>query len=521
MAQSAVRPRTLLGLADQPGAPRTVGPWIGSFVALGSLLRRYLSKLEGRQLVLAVSVPCRDYVAALIGSGWMLSSPAPVLDEPLAVFEASDRSTCLRAVTEKSIVTGRFTSLEAHSSGLRVRTGGKFLPVDRYRAVTMLDGECESAVGEVPAGGYLADLTGASASWLERLAVPPMDLALVGTSKWLREDLEALIGDGAAEGASGTPLGTYVLPFEPRAATWSTPIISASRLGEGEALPESLLGRNPRSLRGHQVSERRDGADRRVHRRSLRGGRVGSRDDHRSAPQQQSTGCGSRRTSLATAHGSRSLGLHGGHMSRAQDVARRYLASGSLMRQGVSIFAVGDPAGAQLNAAIRRTLFVLGDERSEVWNGVLQAANALRWRRMTQPQPREFQTQQPLIDEIVRQAKRLRNLVTDGALLDLIAEGAVAVGETDSPVGAVLLESIQEVGPESCVVVASKGAARAGLASWLDEVGATVLVPSELDTVGAGIETSYVIAPADFHAVIGRDGSNDPRSYLRDARLVR
>lgn len=239
MAQSAVRPRTLLGLADQPGAPRTVGPWIGSFVALGSLLRRYLSKLEGRQLVLAVSVPCRDYVAALIGSGWMLSSPAPVLDEPLAVFEASDRSTCLRAVTEKLIVTGRFTSLEAHSSGLRVRTGGKFLPVDRYRAVTMLDGECESAVGEVPAGGYLADLTGASASWLERLAVPPMDLALVGTNKWLREDLEALIGDGAAEGASGTPLGTYVLPFEPRAATWSTPIISASRLGEGEALPES------------------------------------------------------------------------------------------------------------------------------------------------------------------------------------------------------------------------------------------------------------------------------------------
>lgn len=185
-------------------------------------------------------------------------------------------------------------------------------------------------------------------------------------------------------------------------------------------------------------------------------------------------------------------------MSRAQDVARRYLASGSLMRQGVSIFAVGDPAGAQLNAAIRRTLFVLGDERSEVWNGVLQAANALRWRRMTQPQPREFQTQQPLIDEIVRQAKRLRNLVTDGALLDLIAEGAVAVGEMDSPVGAVLLESIQEVGPESCVVVASKGAARAGLASWLDEVGATVLVPSELDTVGAGIETSYVIAPPTF-----------------------
>ena len=111
-------------------------------------------------------------------------------------------------------------------------------------------------------------------------------------------------------------------------------------------------------------------------------------------------------------------------MSRVHDVARRYAAAGSVMHRGISILAVGDPAGAQLNAAIRRTLFVLGDERSEVWSGVLQAANALRWRRMTQPQPTQFQAQQPLIDDIVRQAKLLRNLVSDGALLDLIAEAA-------------------------------------------------------------------------------------------------
>ncbi|WP_309081323.1 hypothetical protein [Zhihengliuella sp.] len=185
-------------------------------------------------------------------------------------------------------------------------------------------------------------------------------------------------------------------------------------------------------------------------------------------------------------------------MSRVHDVGRRYAAASSVIHQGIAIFAVGDPAGAQLNAAIRRTLFTLGDERSEAWNGVLQAANVLRWRRMTQPQPMQFQTQQPLIDDIVRQANRLRNLVSDGALLDLLAEAAVAVGETDSPLGSVLLESIQEVGPEACIVVASKGAARAGLASWLDEVGATVLVPSELETVGEAIEISYVVAPPTF-----------------------
>lgn len=185
-------------------------------------------------------------------------------------------------------------------------------------------------------------------------------------------------------------------------------------------------------------------------------------------------------------------------MRRVHDVARRYVASASLMREGVSIFAVGDPAGAQLNAAIRRALFVLGDERSEVWRSVLQTANALRWRRMTQPQPRAYQTQQPLIDDIVLQAKRLRNLISDGDLLDRIADAAVAIGETDSPVGSALLESIQEVGPDACVVVASRGAARAGLTSWLDEFRAMVVVPSELDTLSPTIETSYVIGPPVF-----------------------
>ncbi|AVL99855.1 hypothetical protein C6V83_05750 [Gordonia iterans] len=218
-----------------------VAPWIGSFVSVGSRLRRYLSKLEGRQLVLTVSVPRRDYVAALIGSGWMLSSPGPTLDDPLAVFEASDQSTYLRAVTDRLIVSGRFSKMEAHSSGPRVLTGGKLLPADRYRAVSVLDDDVESIVSEVPAGGYLAELTGAATSWLNRLAAPPMDLALVGTNKWLREDLQAVIGSGASGSDSWTTLGAYVLPYDEGAATWSTSVITAARLGEGEVLPESCV----------------------------------------------------------------------------------------------------------------------------------------------------------------------------------------------------------------------------------------------------------------------------------------
>lgn len=239
MAEPSLRARAQLGIADAPGDPLVAGDWIGSFVALGSLLRRYLPKLEDRQLVVALSVPRRDYVAALLGSGWTLSSPAPALEDPLEVFKASCRTACLRAVTDKLIVTGPFVKLEEHPRGPRVLTGGKKLPVDRFKAVAPTGSPPSAIVSAVPSPGYLAQLTGAATTWLARLAAPPTDLALIGTKKWLREDLEAVVGDGASEDAPGTPMGTYVLPDEPPAATWSTSIVSAARLGEGELLPES------------------------------------------------------------------------------------------------------------------------------------------------------------------------------------------------------------------------------------------------------------------------------------------
>lgn len=95
-----------------------------------------------------------------------------------------------------------------------VLTGGRTLPADRYKAVVELHGSCENISGDVP--------TGAADTWLERLAAPSADLALVGVAKWLYEDLDAVVGNGAENGGAGTPLYNYVLPITHRAATWST-----------------------------------------------------------------------------------------------------------------------------------------------------------------------------------------------------------------------------------------------------------------------------------------------------------
>lgn len=118
MTAVSAGPRVMLGIADEPGGPLVSAPWIGAFVSLGSRLRRYATELDGRQLVVAVSVPRRDYVAVLVGCGWMLSSASPQLAEPIDVFRAADRTTYLRAVTvNRPGMSGELIRWKDHSHG--------------------------------------------------------------------------------------------------------------------------------------------------------------------------------------------------------------------------------------------------------------------------------------------------------------------------------------------------------------------------------------------------------------------
>jgi hypothetical protein len=226
------RSRVMLGLADTPDQASEWAPWIGSFIVLGSRLRHYAPKLDGRQLVAAVSVPQRDYAAALIASGWMISSPEPKLAEPIDTFRTATRATYLRAVTSNRIYAGAFAWLQAGPIEPRVLVAGKTLPVARFEAVAELDGPVESTHSELPAPGFLGQLVGASPSWAQRMAAPPTDLALVGTAKWLSDDLEACIGNAADPTDAPCPLSNYVLPIVKGAATWSTPVVSALRLAD-------------------------------------------------------------------------------------------------------------------------------------------------------------------------------------------------------------------------------------------------------------------------------------------------
>ncbi|MBX7136314.1 MAG: hypothetical protein K1X67_26895 [Fimbriimonadaceae bacterium] len=239
----AGRPRTILGMTDDPNGPLLSDPFIGAFVGLGSLLRRHIQAFKGRQLVVAISVPCRDFAAALIGTGWMLKAPVPELADPIDVFrwaEEQRQAGCqpyLRAVTEKNVVAGAFAKLDETKTPPRVTIGGKTRHVDWYKAVVPLSSPCENVEDEVADPGFLGELTDAGRSWRERTAAPAEDLVLVGTAKWLMDDLRAYVGNGASHISPPVRLENYVLPAGKKSATWATVIIPSARLGEGAAIP--------------------------------------------------------------------------------------------------------------------------------------------------------------------------------------------------------------------------------------------------------------------------------------------
>jgi hypothetical protein len=188
-------------------------------------------------------------------------------------------------------------------------------------------------------------------------------------------------------------------------------------------------------------------------------------------------------------------------MNRIQNLNQRYAASSLLARSGVEIVAVGDPAGARFNAAVRRLMAALSDDGPGLWDDLAGVSKALRWRLITQLQPMAFNPGLvQLAGEVKRQARRLRGAVADQSLLDDLEESATALADPDreSVVGTALLRACQEAGPGDSVVITASKPAQAGLESWLQKYGILVLTAGELERDQPDRDQAYVVGPPRF-----------------------
>ena len=103
--------RVKLCLSEDPRTPGRAAFWVGPLVALGGMASRHLRERSGRQLVVAVSVPRRDFAAALVACGWVLDSDPPKVDAPLEALRGCGPETPVRLVTEHSVLVDHFVPL--------------------------------------------------------------------------------------------------------------------------------------------------------------------------------------------------------------------------------------------------------------------------------------------------------------------------------------------------------------------------------------------------------------------------
>ncbi|WP_146085195.1 hypothetical protein [Rathayibacter sp. AY1F9] len=179
-------------------------------------------------------------------------------------------------------------------------------------------------------------------------------------------------------------------------------------------------------------------------------------------------------------------------------VNERYRATTAVASDGVSLFVVADENGAALNAAVRAVARMGAEDGSDLWEDVLGAAKSLRWQLAFRPQPLEFNPSvTTAAHAVAAQADALRPALGDdgAALLDALTEAAERVAAEDPPVGAYLLESVLEVGPTACMVVADGTHSRGEIGSWLGPLGFRVLSPGMLADATLIADIAYVVGP--------------------------
>lgn len=228
-------PSVLLTLADDVESPPVRSGWIGSLLALGTRLSRKSDDFLPRQLIVVISVPTREYAAALIGAGWTLGRPpTQLVTDPLTVLRESVPGATYRAVNATHIISGTFRELVETSTQARVTLAG-FWDVTRLEAVAAVAEPDPAEKMLRPRIGSIGRMSGIDQQWARRLVAPASDLAIIATKNWLIAELEAVLSRG--DDPDGDTLKTLLLPRTEKSSTWFSRIYSSS--GFADQLPLS------------------------------------------------------------------------------------------------------------------------------------------------------------------------------------------------------------------------------------------------------------------------------------------
>jgi hypothetical protein len=230
----------VFSLAENADSEPVEAAWTGSYLALGARLARYADSLDGRQLIIALSVPRRDYVAVLVGAGWTLTRPAKTdAGDALSIARHGGSRAWYRAVNADYVYAGELRELDETASPARMQYAGSLFKVTAFHRMAPsrpLESDRRERRSRL---GSVVRYTGAIRDWEDRLVAPVQDLAIVGVESRLRADLDAVlckVGD-----SDGERLDALLKPWSDAAATWFSRILSSATLEEAPSDYEAVL----------------------------------------------------------------------------------------------------------------------------------------------------------------------------------------------------------------------------------------------------------------------------------------
>ena len=231
-------------LAEDAAAVGVQAKWIDHLVSCGLRAARYASKLENKQLVLALSVPQRDYAAALIACGWVLGAKRPNVSDPRRVLERVEPGQKVCLTDKKHIVAAKFFRVDTKMGREVLVTDQSTWCIDKITAINVLSDDMEPTkipcCQERPEPGSLARMAGIDRNWDSWLVAGPADLAIIGTCKWIERELDACIFRSEDIALDSDDIKTVLLPRKKGAVAWHTYIVSHVDRDSCLNLPDSM-----------------------------------------------------------------------------------------------------------------------------------------------------------------------------------------------------------------------------------------------------------------------------------------
>lgn len=216
-------------MREHSNAQDVPAPWAGALIALGAAAARRRAN-NGWQLVVAVSVPLRDYAALLVACGWLLAQPE--IGTPDVVADAAQISsgTPVRMATTQFLVADRFHGLDSARSEPRFHIGGSWWKASLVKAIRPDDVLDDRRFKRMPMAppGDLATLAQQAASWHARWCTPSMDVAVIGTQTRLAAELSAVAGLHS-RGAGYDRLGDVLRPDDGTSPSWASIILPGGK----------------------------------------------------------------------------------------------------------------------------------------------------------------------------------------------------------------------------------------------------------------------------------------------------